>query len=234
MGTVATLLAEHVSFRCTSVDRIGIRGYIPGLCYEGGVVRFLLERGNHIPSPAALNRNHERMVADLEDLVRTSGVPVVRFKKGECKEDIARPLQDAAAAEGRSGLVLVGKAQERTSSWRGFVDDSHAAHRPNHPHITWRRQSSVPDHWYLYFADAEWGPAFVRLCSYAPYPLWCGANGHEWAKRVCHEREGGIDVEDRDQPIGAAPEMEVVGPPQPPCRGRLQTTASCVGQEPGW
>jgi hypothetical protein len=36
------------------VDRIGIRGYIPGLQYEGGVVRFLLERGNNIPSPAAL------------------------------------------------------------------------------------------------------------------------------------------------------------------------------------
>ena len=30
MGTVARLLDEHVSFRCTSVDRVGIRGYIPG------------------------------------------------------------------------------------------------------------------------------------------------------------------------------------------------------------
>ncbi len=173
MGTVAKLLAEHVSFRCTSVDRIGIRGYIPGLQYEGGMVRFLLERGHYIPSPAALIRNHERLVAELDALVANTGVPVVRFRRGESKEDIARPFQDEAAAEGRFGLVLVGKAQERTSSWRGFVDASHAAHRPNHPHIVWRRQSSVPDHWYLYFADPEWGPAFVRLCSYAPYP--CGA-----------------------------------------------------------
>jgi len=31
----------------------------------------------------------------------------------------------------------------------------------------------------------------------------------------------------------AAPEMEV-GPPKPLCRQRLQTTARCVGQEPGW
>lgn len=183
MGTVARLLAEHVSFRCTSVDRIGIRGYIPGLQYEGGVVRFLLERGNTIPSPAALNRNRERLVAELDALVAASGVPVVRFRRGESKEIIARPFQDEAAAAGRSGLVLVGKAQERASSWRGFVDRAHAGHRPGHPHIAWRRQSSVPDHWYLYFADAEWGPAFLRLCSHAPYPLWCCANGHEWAKR---------------------------------------------------
>ena len=74
-------------------------------------------------------------------------------------------------------------AQERTSSWHGFVDDSHHAHRPGHPRIAWRRQSSMPDHWYFYFADGEWGPAFIKLCSYAPYPLWCCANGHEWAKR---------------------------------------------------
>jgi hypothetical protein len=43
--------------------------------------------------------------------------------------------------------------------------------------------SSIPDHFYLYFADAEWGPAFVKLCTYAPYPLWACCNGHEWAKR---------------------------------------------------
>jgi hypothetical protein len=182
MGTVARLLDEHVSFRCTSVDRIGIRGYIPGIQYEFGLVKFLLNRGGTIPSPALLNHNHERLVAELEALEESSGVPVVRFKAGESKEDIARPFQDDAAATDRSGLVLIGKAQERTSAWRGYVDATHAGHRPNHPHMAWRRQSSVPDHWYFYFADAEWGPAFLKICSYAPYPLWCCANGHEWAK----------------------------------------------------
>ena len=42
MGTIDSLLAGHVSFRCTSGDRIGTRGYVPGLQYEGGVVKFLL------------------------------------------------------------------------------------------------------------------------------------------------------------------------------------------------
>jgi hypothetical protein len=182
MGTVARLLAEHVSFRCTSVDRIGIRGYIPGLQYEGGVVKFLLSRGNTIPSPAVLNRIHQNLVAGLEILVARRGVPVVRFKKGESKEDIARPYQDQAAAAGAFGLVLVAKAQERTSSWRGYVDETYPGHRHSHPHIVWRRQSSVPDHWYFYFADPAWGPTSLRLCSYAPYPLWVNANGHEWAK----------------------------------------------------
>ena len=196
MGTVARLLDEHVSFRCTSVDRIGIRGYVPGIQYEFGLVKFLLNRGGTIPSPVLLHRNHERLVTELEALEENTGVPVVRFKAGESKEDIARPLQNEAAAAGRSGLVLVGKAQERTSVWRGYVDDTHAGHRPTHPHMAWRRQSSVPDHWYFYFSDAEWGPAFLKICTYAPFPLWSCANGHEWAK--CQLAKAGIGFEALD------------------------------------
>ncbi len=202
MGTIDRLLANHVSFRCTSVDRIGIRGYIPGLQYEGGMVKFLVERGYRIPSPAGLIHNHDRLVSGLDAVVALHDVPVVRFKGGECKEDIARPYQQAAAAAGRPGLVLVGKAQERTSSWRGFVDESHAAHRPGHPHFSWRRMSSVPDHWYLYFSDAEWGPAFLKICGYAPYPLWACANGHEWAK--CQLAKAGVGFETLDNGLRSA------------------------------
>ena len=197
MGTVATLLDEHVSSRCTSVDRIGVRGYIPGIQYEFGLVKFLLNRaGGTIPSPALLHRNHERLVAELEGLEKSTGVPVVGFKAGESKEDLARPLQDQAVAAGRAGLVLVGKAQERTSVWRGYVDDTHIGHRRSHPHMAWHRQSSVPDHWCFYFADPEWGPAFFKVCPYAPYPMWCCANGHEWAK--CQLTKAGVAFEALD------------------------------------
>jgi hypothetical protein len=195
MGTVATLLAEHVSFRCASVDRIGVRGYVPGLQYEGGLVKFLVNRGFTIPAPPALNKNHERLVAELDKLIATTGVPTVRFGRSDCKEDVARPFQDAALNAGRPGLVLVGKAQERTSSWRGWIDKSNPQHRPQHPHIVWRRQS-VPDHWYFYFADDEWGPAFIKVCSYAPYPMWCCANGHEWAKRQLAKAGVGFEALD--------------------------------------
>ena len=182
MGTVATLLDEHVSFRCTSVDRIGVRGYIPGLQYEGGMIKFLLNRGGFVPSPALLNRNHERLVAELEALEESTGVPVVRFKTGQSKEDIARPFQDEAAASARSGLVLVGNSQERTSSWRGYVDDTHVQHRSSHPHIAWRRQSSVPDHWYFYFSIPSSGRASSRSVRTSP----CATRRHVtgWDERT--------------------------------------------------
>ena len=45
--------------------------------------------------------------------------------------------------------------------------------------------------------------------------------------------QGGIDCRRSNSTSDAVPEMGV-GPPRSPCRGRSQTTASCVGQEPGW
>lgn len=184
MGTVDTLLADHVSFRITCVDRVGIAGYIPGLQYEGGVVKFLLQRGYHIPSPVGLGHNHDRLVKDIDRfVVAQSGLEVLRFKKGDCKEDIASPYQQAAAAAGRAGVVLVGKAQERMEAWVGYKDKTSPMGTDAHPHFSFSRQAKVPDHWYFYLHDHDWGPVLIKLAPYAPYPMWIVANGHQWLKR---------------------------------------------------
>ena len=31
--------------------------------------------------------------------------------------------------------------------------------------------------------DADFGPAFIKVCAYFPYPMKVWVNGHEWAKR---------------------------------------------------
>jgi hypothetical protein len=188
VSTVASLLAEHVSFRLASVDRIGVAGYVPSLQHEGGLVRFLLHRAAlmgtaKIPSPALLGHNHERLTRALDRFVAERELPLIRFTRGEDKEGIARPYQLAAAGEGRPGVVLVGKAQERMDVWRGWVDKRSRLSGEGHPHFCFSRQSAVPDHWYFYLWDDRWGPAFIKLSTYAPYGLWICANGNEWAKR---------------------------------------------------
>ena len=188
MGSVASLLAEHVSLRVCSVDRIGVAGYIPSLTHEGGLVAFLLHRASlvgtrNIPSPALLGHNHDRLVRELDRFVTETDLPVVRFRRGDAKEHIARPYQLAAAADGRAGVVLVGKAQERMDIWRGLVDKASTLSCKSHPHFCFGRQSAAPDRWYFYLWDHDWGPAFIKLSPYAPYELWIMANGHEWAKR---------------------------------------------------
>ena len=37
--------------------------------------------------------------------------------------------------------------------------------------------------YYFYICDPEFGPGFIKICTYFPYPAKVWLNGHEWAKR---------------------------------------------------
>jgi hypothetical protein len=113
-------LRERVSLQVNSVDRIFLAGYIPKLQSEGMVVRFLLDRGFPIPSPATLGKIGSAYVRAIQRFARRNRIPVVHFKKGESKEIRARQYMRKAEREQRFGVVMVGIAQERTSAWRGF------------------------------------------------------------------------------------------------------------------
>jgi len=38
--------------------------------------------------------------------------------------------------------------------------------------------------YYFYVVDEAFGPAFVKVCAYFPYPLKIWLNGHEYVKRA--------------------------------------------------
>jgi hypothetical protein len=56
VATISSLLADHVTLQVRSVDRLFLQGYVPRLMTEGQVIRFLLDRGFPIPSPAVLGK----------------------------------------------------------------------------------------------------------------------------------------------------------------------------------
>lgn len=184
MATIASLLRERVSLQVNSVDRIFLAGYLPKLQSEGQVVRFLLDRGFPIPSPAALGKIGSAYVRALERFAARDRVPVVRFRKGESKELVARRYMQKAERDGRFGVVMIGIAQEKASAWKGYRQGGSDAH----PHFCYRRMSVFPNYFYIYIRDREWGPAFIKTIAYAPYPVWIYLNGHEWAKRQAAKR----------------------------------------------
>lgn len=179
MATIASLLRDRVTLQVRSVDRIFLHAYAPKLQTMGQVIAFLLHRGFPIPSPAALGKIGKAFVRDIERFAESEGVPVIRFAKGQNKERVAAPYLARAAAKGTDAVVMVGVAQEKVQAWRGWKDGGPAAH----PHFEYRRQSLFVNHYYFYLYDRAFGPAFIKLCPYAPYPVWIWCNGHEWAKR---------------------------------------------------
>ena len=185
MATIASLLRDHVTLRVRSVDRLFLQAYVPKLMTSFQVVRFLLDRGFLIPSPALLGKIGRAYVAAVDRFAERNAIPVLRFAKGESKEQIARHYFRAAERESRFGVVLIGVAQEKTTGWRGWRRGG----SDGHPHFEFGRQAIFVNHYYFYIRDPDWGPAFIKTCAYAPFPAWVYLNGHEWAKRQA-ERAG--------------------------------------------
>jgi hypothetical protein len=48
----------------------------------------------------------------------------------------------------------------------------------------------------VYLIDRDWGPAFIKICGYAPYAVKVCLNGHEWAKRQASRRRIGYEALD--------------------------------------
>jgi len=179
VATISSLLADHVSLQVRSGDRLFLQGYVPRLMTEGQVIRFLLDRGFPIPSPAVLGTIGRQYADAIDRFVVENEIPVVKFVKGDVKEEIAREHFRAAEREDRYGVVMLGVCQEKTSAWRGWRDGG----PDGHPHFVYRRQSIFPNSYYFYIRDRNWGPSFIKTIAYAPFPVWVYLNGNEWAKQ---------------------------------------------------
>ena len=145
MATIASLLADHVTLQVRSVDRLFLQGYVPRLMTEGMVVRFLLDRGYSIASPALLGKIGRAYLQAIDSFAADAEIPVVRFAKGVSKEDTVRPYFERADRERRTGVVLIGVAQEKTSAWRGWRDGG----PDGHPHFCFGRQTVFVNHYYF-------------------------------------------------------------------------------------
>ena len=178
--TVNDVLDGHVGLDVECLDRIYLNGYVPNLQVGGQVVSFMTAHlGNPIPSPAIMEKIGTAFHRSVSSFADANRIPMVRFGKGDRKIDVMRRYLSRQAKTGRSGVAAIGVAQE-------FQNVFAAARREGSNGIPWfsftkadRRVSC----YYFYLWDNDFGPAFIKICTYFPYPIkvWC--NGHEWAKR---------------------------------------------------
>jgi len=159
------------------------------------VVSFLTaHEHNPIPSPALLERRGQAFRRAVNSFAEANGIPVLSFagkrhkvRPGvladspwpERKIDQVMPLMRKAAATGRSQVVAIGVAQEYQRVFTGTKDQTATG-------AVWFSCNRVERRvtcYYFYLWDAGFGPAFIKICAYFPYPGKIWFNGHEWAKR---------------------------------------------------
>jgi hypothetical protein len=176
--TVADVLADHVVFEVECIDRMYLNVFVPQLQYPGGLVGFVHRQlGLPIASTAPLAAISEGFSTALRRFARDEGVPWVDFVKGQRKDDVM--AEYLAEFTGTEGVVFIGRAQEKTILFR--TEKRRDSDGNAYPWIV--KTTGVVNHFYVYAVDADFGPFFLKFCSYFPYNARLCLNGHEWAKR---------------------------------------------------
>jgi len=193
--SLAEILREHVLLEVESIDRMYLNVYIPKLQRESGASWFLKEQRQYpVASSAAMAPISRAFVAAIETYATEHQVPLLMFAKGQRKDDVVAPYLKQVA--GREGIVLIGKAQEKTTTFR--TTKGHGPRSADrYPRLL--RTTALVNQYYFYGLDADFGPFFFKFSSYFPYTAKFCLNGHEYLKQQL--AQAGIAYEALDNGI---------------------------------
>ena len=180
------VLDGHVALEVECIDRLYLNAYVPNLQVGGQVERFCKQHlGQPIASPAVIEPIGTRFRREVKAFAAANGIPILHLAKpdrsrwDDRKLDHVRPYLERAERAGRYGVVAIVATQEfqwvfsatkRTGSGAGVWFD-------------WAKTERRVGIYYFYILDADFGPGFIKICTYFPYPAKVWLNGHEWAKR---------------------------------------------------
>src|SRR3954462_5070280 len=177
--SVAEVLADHVTLEVEGIDRMYLNVYIPGLQREQGVACFFrFHRGHQFASSALMDPISKTFVAALEAFARQEKIPVITFRKGQRKDDVA--AEQRRKFQKPEGVVFIGKAQEKTPVFRTERRRSETT-GGTYPWLV--RSTAMVNHFYIYCVDRDFGPFFLKFSTYFPYNAKLCLNGHEYAKQ---------------------------------------------------
>lgn len=193
--SVTDIIQNHVTLDLEGIDRMYLNGYIPTLQSEAAVAFFIRKQ---FDTPLASTRSIEPMtrqfVQQIERFVEHEQIDLVTLKRGERKDDIAKEY--LAGYEYEEGVMFIGKAQEKAS----VIRTQKRTNPDTGATYPWLYKSTaMVNHYYFYIYDIDFGPMFIKFCSYFPYSVKVCINGHEWLK--CQLLKRGIQFEALDNGI---------------------------------
>ena len=197
MPTIPELLSGHVTLEVECLDRLYLNGYIGKLATSGGLVTFMREQlGKPIPSPVVLGQVTEKFREAVKVKAEREGIPIYQFDHQERKDQVANQMRRQRGVWDE--IVFIGVAQEKAQAFSGKKIGGQFEFTRDKPVYV--------NHYYFYIDDADFGPLFVKVCSYAPWGLKLCLNGHEWAKRQLEQQGIGYEALDNGFLSCAEPE----------------------------
>src|SRR5271169_6196295 len=176
--SVADVIRQHVTLEVEGIDRMYLNVYQPKLQTEKQAACFFrYHRKQPVASSSLMGVMTNAFLQQVDAFVEAQQIPVVQFRKGQRKDDVA--AEHRARFRGSEGVLFLGKAQEKVNIFR-----TEKRTAPNGKKYAWIVKSSTPvNQFYFYGIDEDFGPFFLKFCSYFPYNAKLCINGHEYVKR---------------------------------------------------
>jgi hypothetical protein len=201
--SVAEVLRDHVVLELEAIDRMYLNVYVPHLQTVGAVVGYLrVHRGQRFASTTAVGPMTETFIRTIEEFVAAEDLDLVAFQKGQRKDDVTQKyLRKFRKSE---GVLYVGKAQEKARVMR--TERRRSRHGDGtYPWIV--ESTAMVNHYYFYCVDEDFGPFFLKFCSYFPYNAKLCINGHEYLKRQLAKRGVAFEALDNGVKSCADPKL---------------------------
>jgi hypothetical protein len=177
--SVAEVIREHVTLEVEGIDRMYLNVYQPKLQSERGVASFLrFHRGHLFASSALMDPITKDFIQRIEGFAQQHGLDLLTFGKKQRKDDVAAAYR--ARFQGSEGMLFIGKAQEKATVCR-TEKRTNPQTGQKYPWLV--RSTAMVNQYYFYGIDADFGPFFLKFCSYFPYNAKLCLNGHEYVKR---------------------------------------------------
>jgi len=202
--SAADVLAGHVVFEVESIDRMYLNVWQPRLQHGAGAAAFFTShRGHAYASTALMDPVTKAFVADIHHFIDARGLDLVHFGKERKDEVTQRYLAGFAGTE---GVLYVGRAQEKATVWR----TQRRYHADGSSYAWLVKTSALVNFFYFYCVDADFGPFFLKFCTYFPYTAKLCINGHEWAKRQAAQAGIGFEALDNGFAAGDAAALQAI------------------------
>src|SRR5271165_6666888 len=197
MASIPELLNGHLTLEVECLDRLYLNGYIANLATGPQLSYFMrAQLGKPVPSPAVLGQITEKFREAVKALAQREQIPMHEFQRKEDKDETGNELRRKRGT--RDGIVFIGVAQEKAHAFHG---------KKVNGQFEFNRDKTVyVNHYYFYIDDEDFGPLFLKVCSYAPWAIKLCLNGHEWAKRQLEKK--GIAYEALDNGFLSCAEPE--------------------------
>jgi hypothetical protein len=183
--SVAEVIEKHVSLTVDCLDRLYLNVIQQRLQNESGIAWFFRRhRGERFATAKTMADVTRPFVAAIEQFAQQQGLDLVTLPRRQRKDEIAREY--LAKFRQPEGLLFIGKAQEKAAVVRTISKTNPDTGR-SYPWLA--KSTAMVNHYYFYGVDADFGPFFIKFCSYFPCNAKLCLNGHEYVKRQLAKEE---------------------------------------------